>query len=99
MNALMLEIQCFCRHNVLHGLENSLLTKSKTLKESSHYCFSQQILKVHTMQKLIQRTRTRSFTTRLSEHQFNYVKSQEKPSDYIRNLIEKDYQVVSNEQP
>ena len=46
-----------------------------------------------------QRIFTRILNTRLSEYQFQYVKSQEKPSEYIRKLIEKDCQVVSNEQP
>ena len=44
-----------------------------------------------------QRTYVHSITTRLSSNQFQYVKSQDNPSDYIRTLIERDNQAVQHE--
>lgn len=38
------------------------------------------------------------FTTRLSDNQFQHIKSKINPSDYIRLLIERDIQVVQDEQ-
>jgi hypothetical protein len=38
------------------------------------------------------------FTTRLSNNQFQHIKSQCNPSDYIRLLIERDIQVVQDEE-
>jgi DNA modification methylase len=40
---------------------------------------------------------TRNFTLRISEHLFNYLKSKDKPSAYIRELIERDIQAVKHE--
>ena len=49
------------------------------------------------MKDIIQRTYAHRFTTRLSNNQFQYVKSQDNPSDYIRALIERDIQVVMHD--
>lgn len=49
------------------------------------------------MKKSIQRNYAHRVTTRLSSNQFQHVKSQDKPSDYIRALIERDIQVVQDE--
>ena len=40
---------------------------------------------------------TRTISTRLSNEQFLHIKSQDKPSDYLRLLIERDIQVVQDE--
>jgi hypothetical protein len=37
-------------------------------------------------------------TIRLSENQFHHIKSQDKSSDYVRMLIERDMSVVQDEQ-
>ena len=46
------------------------------------------------MKNSIQRTYAHRVTTRLSSNQFQHVKSQDNPSDYIRALIERDIQAV-----
>ena len=48
------------------------------------------------MNKPIQRPCTRTFTTRLPDHQFQHIKSQVNPSDYVRSLIENDLSQVVN---
>ena len=48
------------------------------------------------MKKPIQRPCTRTLTTRLPDHQFQHIKLQPKPSDYIRALIENDLSQVVN---
>ena len=40
---------------------------------------------------------TRTLCTRLSENQFKHIKSQGKPSDYLRALIERDMTVVQDD--
>lgn len=47
------------------------------------------------MNDFTQRTYTRRIIFRLSEHQYQHVKSQINPSDYIRTLVESDW-VVNN---
>ena len=40
---------------------------------------------------------TRTLCTRLSENQFHHIKSQDKSSDYVRMLIERDMSVVQDD--
>jgi hypothetical protein len=49
------------------------------------------------MKQTIQNHCTHRFTTRLSKLQFLHIKSQDRPSDYLRNLVERDIQVVQDE--
>lgn len=42
------------------------------------------------MNRPILRSHSHRFTARLSKNQFDHIKSQGKPSDYLRMLIEKD---------
>lgn len=39
---------------------------------------------------------THRFTTRLPDSLFQHIKSHDKPSDYVRELIERDMSVVQN---
>lgn len=49
------------------------------------------------MKQPIQRTYAHRFTTRLSSNQFQHIKEMTNPSEYLRLLIERDIQVVQDE--